>query len=147
MDPSGKEVRSVETPTNNVGKFSEDKIRIPTNAIEGDWKIVISSGPNLTTLNLQLSEASEKMLEIKLNDQVSAGEIVQIEITTSFKTTLVIEIVDDSGTVVKEMTCNTTKDFICQTFWQISKDFPMGTYTIKANDGTNYDEKEFLIVN
>jgi hypothetical protein len=147
MDPSGKEIRSLETPTDNVGKFSEDKIRVPTNAIEGEWKIVISSGPNLTTLYLPIAEISEKVLEIKLSDLVSAGEIVPIEITTSFKTTVMIEIVNSSGTIIKEMTCNTTKDFICQTFWQISKDLPAGTYSIKAQDGTNYDEKEFAIRN
>ena len=147
MDPSGKEVRSIETPTDNDGRFSEDKIRVPVNAIAGDWKIIISSGPNLTTLNLPISQFSEKLLQIQLIEEVNAGEIIQIDVTSSFKTTIVMEVIDNSGTIIKEMTCNTTKEFICQTFWQTPKDTIPGTYTLKAEDGTNVDEIEFVIRN
>ena len=147
MDPSGKEVRSIETPTDNDGRFSEDKIRVPVNAIAGDWKIIISSGPNLTTLNLPISQFSEKLLQIQLIEEVNAGEIIQIDVTSSFKTTIVMEVIDNSGTIIKEMTCNTTKEFICQTFWQTPKDTIPGTYTLKAEDGTNFDEIEFVIRN
>ena len=98
-------------------------------------------------MNLPISQFSEKLLQIQLIEEVNAGEIIQIDVTSSFKTTIVMEVIDNSGTIIKEMTCNTTKEFICQTFWQTPKDTIPGTYTLKAEDGTNFDEIEFVIRN
>ena len=98
-------------------------------------------------MNLPILELSKKLLEIRSKDQFVPGEIAQINITASFKTSIIIEIIDNSETTIKQITCVTTKDFICQTFWQIPKDIISGPYTIKAKDGINMDEKEVVIRN
>ena len=31
VDPNGKEIKSVDVPSNNVGMFTEERLRIPSN--------------------------------------------------------------------------------------------------------------------
>ena len=50
------------------------------------------------------------------------------------------------GNKVQELTCNTTKEFKCETFWSIPKDTIPGTYTIKAYDAISSSETTFEII-
>ena len=49
------------------------------------------------------------------------------------------------GNNIQKLTCNTTKEFKCETFWNIPKDTIPGTYTIKAYDTISSTQSTFEI--
>ena len=50
------------------------------------------------------------------------------------------------GDSVQELTCTTTKEFKCETFWSIPKGSIPGTYNIKAYDSISSSETKFEII-
>ena len=83
---------------------------------------------------------------IKANKEVKAGDLLEMWITASQKTSIIIEIIDAEGEEIEKITCVTTKEFICQPFWNIPKNIIPGTYTIKAYDTTASTETTFEII-
>ena len=146
MDPSGKKVKSLEIASNSERMFSEERLRIPSNAPVGLWKITITSGSNLDKIEFNVLSATEEGMSLKVNDKVIAGDILEMSIVASKKTSIIIEISDDDGNKIQELTCNTTKEFKCQPFWSIPKDTVPGTYTIKAYDSISSTETKFEII-
>jgi len=146
IDPSGKEIKSLEIASNSEMMFSEERLRIPSNGQIGLWKIVITSGSNLDKLEFNVFSATEKGMTIKSNEKVTIGNLLKIWISASHKTSIIIEIIDMEGNNVQELTCNTTKEFKCETFWSIPKDTIPGTYTIKAYDAISSSETTFKII-
>nr|MCS5527979.1 biofilm-associated protein [Nitrosopumilus sp.] len=53
-DPSGKEIKIIEIPTDAKGTFTEDGFRIPTTGALGTWKIKINSGSNLEVITFDV---------------------------------------------------------------------------------------------
>jgi len=146
VDPSGNEIKTLEIASNSERMFSEERLKIPSDAQIGIWQIVISSGSNLDKLEFNVFSATEQGMNIKTAKKSKAGELHEINITASHKTSIIIEIKNMDGEKVQEMTCNTTKEFKCETFWSIPKDTIPGTYTIKAYDAINSNETTFTIL-
>ena len=145
IDPSGKEIKSIELISNSEGMFSEERLKIPTNGQTGLWKIIISSGSNLDKVEFQVLSYLEGM-ELKIDEEIVVGDLFKMQITTSKKTSIVIEIFDIEKNQVQKLTCITTKEFKCESFWSIPKDTIPGTYTIKAYDTINSTEATFEIL-
>ena len=74
------------------------------------------------------------------------GKTLKIEIQTTHKTGIVLQIVNENGEIIVDsLSCNTTAEFNCETFWTIPKDILPGTYTVIADDNRNKTETQFLI--
>jgi hypothetical protein len=146
IDPSGREVKSLEIASNNERMFSEERLRIPSNGEIGLWKITIASGSNLDKVEFNVFSATEEGMDIRSTEKVIIGDLLKMWISASHKTSIIIEIVDTEGKIVQELTCNTTKEFKCETFWSIPKDIIPGTYTIKAYDAISSSETTFDII-
>jgi hypothetical protein len=126
--------------------FSEERLRIPSDAQIGIWKITITSGSNLDKVEFNVFSATEEGMDVKSTEKVLVGDLLKIWISASHKTSIIIEIADTEGNIVQELTCNTTKEFKCETFWSIPKDAIPGTYTIKAYDAISSSETTFEIM-
>jgi len=146
IDPSGKEIKSLEIASNNEGMFSEERLRIPSNAQVGLWQIIITSGSNLDKLEFNVFSATEKGMDVKVTQEVKIEELLKIGISASHKTSIIIEILDMEGNEIEKLTCNTTKEFKCETFWSIPKDTIPGTYTVKAYDAISSSETTFKVI-
>jgi hypothetical protein len=146
IDPNGNEVKSFEIASNNEKMFSEDRLRVPSNGELGIWQITITSGSNLDKLEFNVLSATEAGMNIRSNEKVLVGDLLKMWITASHKTSIVIEITDIEGNAIQELTCNTTKEFKCETFWSIPKDTIPGTYNIKAYDAISSNETTFEII-
>ena len=58
-----------------------------------------------------------------------------------------MEIFGPSGNQVDNtLSCNTTKEFVCETFWSVSESLLPGTYTIKVNDAISSDQTTFEVI-
>ena len=146
IDPNGKEIKSLEIASNSKGIFSEKRLKIPSTGEIGLWQINIKSGSNLDKIEFSVSPVIVKGMTVKATEEVKVGNLLEIDILTSHKTSIIIEISDMNENIVQKMTCNTTKEFKCETFWSVPKDTIPGTYTIKAYDSINSDETTFEII-
>jgi len=145
IDPNGTEVKSIEIISNSEGMFSEERLKIPRNAEIGIWQIEISSGSNRDKVEFNVLSSTEEGMSIKLTEKVAQGSLLEMWITASKKTSILIEIIDIDGELIEELSCITTKEFICQPFWNIPKDAIPGTYTVKAFDTTTSAEATFQV--
>jgi len=145
IDPNGKKIKSIEIISNSEGMFSEERLKIPTSGEAGLWKIEIYSGANLDKIEFMVLSAVDGM-EIKVNEEVKVGDLFKMQITTSKKTSIEIQISNSEGYEVQKLTCITTKEFKCESFWSVPKDTIPGTYTVKAHDTINSTEAIFQII-
>jgi hypothetical protein len=146
IDPSGKEIKSLQIASNSEKMFSEERLRIPSNGQIGLWKITITSGSNLDKLEFNVFSTGEQGMNIKSSEKVVIGDLLKMWISASHKTSIIIEIIDEDDNQVQKLTCNTTKEFKCETFWSVPKETIPGTYTIKAHDAISSSETTFEII-
>ena len=145
VDPNGMKVKTVEMPSNNIGTFTEERLRIPSNGEPGLWTINVASGTNLDTVELNVFSTILEGMTVKTAEEIKQGELLKISIIASHKTSVIIEITDMDGGVISDLGCTTTKEFVCETFWSVPKDTIPGTYTIKVNDAISSNETTFEI--
>jgi hypothetical protein len=146
IDSNGSRIKSLEIISNSEGMFSEERLKIPKNGQTGLWQIEITSGSNLDKIEFSVISAIDQGMMIKATKEVKAGDLLEMGITASHKTSIIIEIVDIDGEEVEILTCITTKEFKCQAFWNIPKNTIPGTYTIKAYDTTTSTETTFDVI-
>ncbi|RZD39076.1 MAG: biofilm-associated protein [Thaumarchaeota archaeon] len=146
IDPAGNEIKSLEIISNSEGMFSEERLKIPKNGEIGLWRIEVTSGPNTDNLEFNVFSIISEGMELKVTEEIEIGDLLKMEITASKKTSIIIEITDIDGNKIQEITCITTKEFKCESFWSIPKYTIPGTYTIKAYDSTSSTEATFEII-
>ena len=145
VDPNGMKVKTVEMPSNNLGTFTEERLRIPSNGEPGLWTINVASGTNLDTVELNVFSTILEGMTVKTAEEVKLGELLKISIIASHKTSIIIKITDMDGQDIADLGCTTTKEFVCETFWSVPKNTIPGTYTIKVNDAISSNETTFEI--
>ena len=145
VDPNEMKVKTIEMASNNVGTFTEEGLRIPSNGEPGLWKINVASGSNLDTVEFNVFSSVVEGISVKTTDEVIVGDLLKISITASHKTSVKIKIIDMEGQEISNLVCNTTKEFFCETFWSVPRDATPGTYMIKVNDAINSNETIFKV--
>ena len=147
IDPNGKEIKMLDIASNNVGMFTEERLRVPSNGELGTWQIKVSSGSNSDVIEFNVFSQITEGMTVSVTEKIKSSEILKIEITASHKTSITIEIWDPSGNKIDNtLSCNTTKEFICETFWTVPQEIVPGTYTIKVNDAISSDQATFEVI-
>ena len=149
IDPSGNKVKSIEVPSNSDGTFTEERLRIPSEGVKGLWKINVSSGSNLDTIEFNVLAAFTEGIIVKVTDDLEipgTGKYIKIAITSTHKTGITVEIINQKGQIIDNtLTCTTTSDFRCEILWLVTKDMLPGTYTVKVDDTVNTEQTTFEI--
>jgi hypothetical protein len=145
VDPNGIKIKMIEIASNSGGTFTEEKLRIPSNGEVGLWTINVASGSNLDTVEFNVFSSVGEGMTVKTADEVKVGELLKISIIASHKTSITIKIIDMDEQKVIDLECNTTKKFICETFWSVPKNTTPGTYVIKVNDAISSSETIFKV--
>ncbi len=147
IDPNGKQVKTLEMSSNNVGAFTESRLKIPSNGNVGVWKINVVSGTNIDAIEFNVFSTGLQGLSVEVTKEVKPGEMIQIDIIATHKTSITMQIIDEAGTIVdKTLMCNTTKEFVCETFWPVPKSTIPGTFTLKVNDAISETEATFKVI-
>jgi len=146
IDPNGKKIKSLEIASNSEGMFSEERLKIPSDGEIGIWQISISSGSNRDKVEFNVFSAVLEGMSIRATEEVKVGELLKMSIAASKKTSIIIEIMDGEGNQIQQLTCSTTKEFKCETFWSVPKDTIPGVYIIKAHDSISSSETTFQII-
>ena len=148
IDPNDNIVRKLQIPSDSVGVFSEDRLRIPTDGMAGTWKIKVFSGSNQQTAEFEVFSnlVDDMKITIEKNIKIPGfGQTFKIDIQASHKTSIIIEILDQKLELMDTLSCNTTTEFKCEVLWTIPKDALPGTYTVKAYDRISSDQKTFEV--
>ena len=148
IDPNDNTVRKLQIPSDSVGIFSEDRLRIPTDGMAGTWKIKVFSGSNQQTAEFEVFSnlVDDMKITIEKNIKIPGfGQTFKIDIQASHKTSIIIEILDQKLELMDTLSCNTTTEFKCEVLWTIPKDALPGTYTVKAYDRISSDQKTFEV--
>ena len=146
VDPSGKQIKSLEIPSDSVGTFTEDRLKVPVDGITGKWEVKIVSGTNSENMEFNVYSTENEGITVDIPQEVKAEELLQIKIITTFKTSIIVEITDDSGESVEKISCNTTKEFVCEVFWTVPKSTLPGTYTATIDDAKNSRQVTFNVI-
>ncbi|MDB4850050.1 biofilm-associated protein [Nitrosopumilus sp.] len=149
LDPSGKEIRTVQLASNNVGQFSENRLRIPSDGESGIWRINVASGTNLKVVEFNVFENDQEGMIVNIIEDVEIpgfGKNIRIDITATHKTSISIEISNQNGEIIdKSMKCNTTSDFKCEVLWTITDEILPGTYIVKVKDAISSAQTTFEV--
>ena len=145
VNPNEMKIKTIEIASNNVGTFTEEGLRIPSNGELGLWKINVASGSNLDTVEFNVSSSMLEGMFVKAADEVRVGDLLKISVTASHKTSIIIKIIDMNEQEIDSLGCNTTKEFFCETFWSVPRDTNPGTYVIKVNDSISSSETIFKV--
>ena len=148
IDPNDNTVRKLQIPSDSVGVFSEDRLRIPTDGTAGTWKIKVFSGSNQQTSEFEVFSNLVDDMKITIGKNIKIpgfGQTFKIDIQASHKTSIIIEILDQKLELLDTLSCNTTTEFKCEVLWTIPKDALPGTYTVKAHDRISSDQKTFEV--
>ena len=146
VDPNGIKVKTVEVPSNNVGTFTEERLRIPSNGEPGLWTINVASGTNLDKVEFNVFSTILEGMAVKTAEEVEVEGLLKISVIASHKTSIIIKIIDMDGQDIADLGCTTTKEFVCATFWSVPKNTIPGTYVIKVNDSISSDETTFEVI-
>jgi len=127
------------------GAFTIDNLKIPSNAVNGKWKIDVISGSNSDTVEFEVNAADEKGIIVNIGEITKIpgfGNSVSIGIIAQQKTTISMEVFDSNNNQVSQtLSCTPTSEFKCQILWTIPKEINPGTYKIKISDSINSVEK------
>jgi len=148
IDPNEKVMRTLQIPSNNLGVFTEERLKIPESGEIGLWKIQVSSGINQSTIELDVFSNLVEDMVITVEENIKIpgfGQTFKIDIQASQKSSIIIEILDYNLELIDTMNCNTTTEFKCEILWTVTKDRLPGTYTVKANDAVSSAESSFIV--
>ena len=99
VNPNGVEIKSLEIPSNSDGTFKVEGFKIPKNAIPGTWKINVSSGSNIERSEFEVISQEIEGIIIEIGDTIDIpgfGESIKFGITTSQKTSVSMEVLDQN---------------------------------------------------
>ena len=148
MDPSGKEIKKIQVPSNGEGIFTEERFRVPSNAITGLWKIQVVSGANMDIVEINVFSNVKEGIELVIEEDLEIagfGKTIKLSITATHKTSIIAEIINEQEQLVDKLNCNTTSKFKCEIIWTITKDVLPGTYTVRAYDAISEVKKTFEV--
>jgi len=150
FDPNQLEIKVLEFPSDDRGKFTANKLRIPSDGISGIWVVRISSGPNFSNVDIEVISALADGISVNIeHDQVipGFGTIIKIKVEGAIaKSSVTLEISDEHGAIIDDsLKCNTTHQSTCEVPWTITKSLVPGTYTVKATDASDSAETTFVV--
>ena len=145
IDPNGVEIKNLNIPSNSEGSFTVDKLKIPSNAISGKWKIEVSSGSNLDKAEFEVNSTVNEGISVNIGEFIKIpgfGNSVNIEIIANQKTSINLQVFDiDNNQISETLSCTPTSEFKCQILWTIPEETLPGAYTIKVSDSIVVVEK------
>ena len=144
IDPNGIEIKSLQIPSKADGTFKVEQFKIPSNAISGTWKILVSSGSNIDKAEFEVVSINNDTILIDVGEPIQIpgyGETITVKIGTNQKTSITMSILDSKMNQIGDsLYCTPTADFKCEILWTIPEDILPGMYTIRVSDSINVEE-------
>ena len=147
IDPDGKEIKTRDTFSDKNGKISEGSFRIPSDAKPGVWTIKATSGSNFDNAEINVLGVIQEGMVVVVDDGQAIpgfGKTINIHVYGATQT-VQIEIVDQGGKVIEELSFPASKSGEINQPWIVPQDTEPGTYTIKVSDALKSAETTYKI--
>ena len=146
-DPTGRVAKVIEFPSDDQGKFTENRLRIPSNGISGSWLIKVASGPNFFDIDIEVLSILDEGIMVNIENDPAVSGLIKIKVEgASPKSSVVIAISDENGDIIDDsLKCNATSESRCEIPWMITKNLLVGTYTVKVTDNVGSAETTFVV--
>ncbi|MEE9339586.1 MAG: hypothetical protein V3U87_16045 [Methylococcaceae bacterium] len=150
FDPDGKASKSVEFPSDDQGKFTENRLRVPSNAVFGSWIVKVVSGQNFYDIDIEILSILEEgiMVNVVHDREIPGfGTIITIKVDGAVaKSSVGITISDENGNIIDDsIKCNATEKSQCSVPWTITKNLLPGVYTVEVTDYIESAETTFVV--
>ena len=135
-DPNDRIIKKIQTFSDKSGVFKIDNIRIPSDAVIGEWVIDVKSGGNFNDSKF-LVVGIESEFSI-LTDKIIYNSNDMMNISGSGareSSTITLSIFDSNGVIVDRLNIVATNTGDYLTIWKIPREIEFGEYEIIANDG------------
>tara|TARA_B110000014_G_scaffold148693_1_gene103552 strand:+ start:398 stop:2518 length:2121 start_codon:yes stop_codon:yes gene_type:complete len=135
-DPNDRIIKKIQTFSDKSGVFKIDNIRIPSDAVIGEWVIDVKSGGNFNDskffvvgIESEFSILTDKII-YNSNDMMNISGSGARE-----SSTIKLSIFDSNGVRVDRLNIVATNTGDYLTIWKIPREIEFGEYEIIANDG------------
>jgi uncharacterized protein YfaS (alpha-2-macroglobulin family) len=148
--PEGRENKVLKFPSDDQGKFAQDNLRIPSDAVSGTWTIKVSSGPNFSNIDIEVLSILEEGIRVTIvheGEIPTYGTLIKIKVEGAVpKSSVGITISDENGDIIDEsVKCNATEESKCEVPWTITKNLLPGIYTVNATDYVESTSTTFVV--
>jgi hypothetical protein len=148
--PEGRENKVLEFPSDDQGKFTENRLRIPSNAVPGEWTIKVVSGPNFFDIDIEVLSILEDGIRATIvheGEIPTYGTLIKIKVEGAVpKSSVGITISDENGNIIDDsIKCNATGESKCEVPWTITKNLLPGIYTVNATDYVESTSTTFVV--
>lgn len=131
LDPNGDIVQTIDTFSDRTGLVSERQVRIPLNAINGDWTIKMSSGQTSDIISVIVDDAQQNNLSVNIR---TVGQDTSIVVSGASGSQVTVRILAGDTLIEGPSRPYITTDGTGILPWTIKTS---GIYTIIVEDGTN----------
>ena len=149
-DPNGQLFREFEIFSDRIGTFKVDNLRIPLNAITGNWSLEIGSGTNFVEkiFSVVIDTNTIQIIIDKEDGVYNDGEMIGINVVNAKIGDYVDIIISDNGGInvldtLRIGPVTGTGEFY--TLWKVPKNIEEGTYEISLSDSRSSNSISFSV--
>ena len=148
MDPDGKIIRDKNTFSDNDGRISDNSFKIPKDAKQGTWKIMVRSGASSDSTEFEVLSTMEEGMIVSILEGLeidSETKTITIQVAGA-QQNVRVEIITSDGEVVDVFTSLASAQGNISLPWSIPSNMEPGTYTIDVTDAFSNIQITFEIL-
>jgi hypothetical protein len=148
MDPDGNIIRDKNTFSDSNGRISDNSFKIPSDAKQGTWKIIVRSG--------SVSNSTEFQILSTINEGMTLSIVEGLEIDREIKTITIkisgaqqnvqVKILTNDGEILDSFSSVASDQDNISLPWILPNNIEPGTYTIDVIDAFNTAQLIFEIL-
>ena len=148
MDPDGNIIREKNTFSDKNGRISDNSFKIPTDAKQGTWKIIVRSGSTSDSVEFEVLSTIEEGMTLSILEGLEIdSEIKTITINVSgAQQNVTVKILTDNGEMIDSFTSLASDQGNISLPWSIPSNIESGEYTVIVSDAFNTTQITFEII-
>ena len=148
MDPDGNIIREKNTFSDKNGRISDNSFKIPTDAKQGTWKIIVRSGSTSDSVEFEVLSTIEEGMTLSILEGLEIdSEIKTITINVSgAQQNVTVKILTDNGEMIDSFTSLASDQGNISLPWSIPNNMESGEYTVIVSDAFNTTQITFEII-
>ena len=148
MDPDGNVIKEKNTFSDKDGRISDNSFKIPADAKQGIWEIIVRSGSTSDSIEFEVLSTIEEGMTLTIEEGLEiSSEINTITIKVSgAQQNVQVKILTNDGELLDSFSSLASGQGVVSLPWSIPRDMEPGTYTIDVTDAFGTVQITFEII-